>query len=68
VKDFEHRMMEDLSEDLDVCGNGCRIFCCVIEGRSVAVAFWISLFWVAFAYQGLEWLQIESAKVANNRE
>jgi len=35
--------------------------------RRVAIAFWISLVWVVFSFQGLESLQVESVKVGKSR-
>jgi hypothetical protein len=45
-----------------------QYFSIVFKRRRGANAFWMGLFWVAFAHQGLDPLQIESAKVAKDRE
>jgi hypothetical protein len=44
-----------------------RIFVIFKRRRMTAIAFWISLVWVAFAHQGLNSLQIEAAKIAKDR-
>ncbi len=43
-------------------------FSIVFKRRRGAIAFWIRMFWVAFAHQGLDSLQIEAAKVAKDRD
>jgi hypothetical protein len=45
-----------------------KLFLLCDRRRRVAIAFWMSLFWVAFLIWGLLRLQVESEKVANDRE
>jgi hypothetical protein len=40
---------------------------CAKEEEDSQMHFRISLFWAAFAFWGLEWLQGRSVKVANSR-
>jgi hypothetical protein len=42
----------------------CVDFLLCDRRRRVAFAFWMSLVWVAFAFWGLDCLQVEAAKVA----
>jgi hypothetical protein len=44
------------------------IFVIFKRRRRLAIAFWISLVWVAFAFWGLDCLQVEAAKVAKDRK